>query len=363
MKENYNEINDNNNIDNDNFNNIINIRERSPVEITIHQNTVPNGNKLVPNPNTQPKPKPKASVSTEISEKEIITLIKFKEHCALSGLEYRFDIYNNDIILRLLRSRNYKIPETYKAFIEYINFTQKYNAFNIQINIFPNMDKIRLFYPHGFHKTTKTGEPVFIQMLGELKISDINRLLPEPLLTQYMIYKINEVDKIIFPKCSEKSGKKIDKIFCIIDLLGLSTSLMNKQIMDFVNKLISVCSNYYPGIMDSMYFVNTSLVFRSIWAPCKYLYEYETRERIFLLGFDYKNELLKKIDIQNLPKFFGGMCNCKPYGCIFSNVGPWNEQKTEGEIRREKNYLHKIDSLKSNKLNKEDDEEGDEDFE
>ena len=298
-----------------------------------------------------------------ISEKEVKSLLELKEYCASMCLEYRFDLYNNDILLRLLKSRKYNIIETYKAFVEFIHFTKQYDLFNIKKVKFPNFDKIRLFYPHGFHKTTIEGNPVFIQMLGELKISDINRLLPEPLLTQYMIYKINEVDKIIFPKCSEKFGKRIDKIFCIIDLLGLSTSLMNKQIMDFVNKLISVCSNYYPGIMDSMYFVNTSLVFRSIWAPCKYLYEYETRERIFLLGFDYKNELLKKIDIQNLPKFFGGMCNCKPYGCIFSNVGPWNEQKTEGEIRREKNYLHKIDSLKSNKLNKEDDEDCDEDFE
>ena len=91
-----------------------------------------------------------------------------------------------------------------------------------------------------------------------------------------------------------KLKKNINKIYCVVDLLGLSTSLMNKQIMDFINKLINVCSKYYPGIMEELVFVNTSLVFRSIWAPCKYLYEYETRQRIKLLGFDYKSELLKK---------------------------------------------------------------------
>ena len=346
----------NDNIDNENR--FINQNENIPIEINIHQDVIKNGNTLVPNPNT--KPKPKISIVNEISEEEIHSLIRFKEHCALSGLEYRFDLYNNDTILRLLRSRKFNIQETYKAFIEFINFTKKYDAFNIQISLFPNMDKIRLFYPHGFHKTTITGEPVFIQMLGELKISDINRLLPEPLLTKYIIFKINEVEKIIFPSCSEKFGKKIDKIFCVIDLLGLTTSFMNKQIIDFVNKLISVCSNYYPCIMDHMYFVNTSLIFRSLWAPGKYLYEYETRERISLLGFDYKGELLKKIDIKNLPKFFGGMCNCQPYGCIFSNIGPWNEQKTEGEKRREINYLEKINNLKKDNNNIEDD--GDEDF-
>ena len=351
MMEKENEISTKSKIHNDR----VNKNNNTSVEIKIHQENISKGNKLIINP------KPQNNYANQVSEQEIHALIKFKEHCALSGLEYRFDIYNNDIIFRLLRSRKYNIPQTYKAFIEFINFTKKYDAFNIRINKFPNMDKIRLFYPHGFHKTTKTGEPVFIQMLGELKISDINRLLPEPLLTQYIIYIINQADKIIFPKCSEKFMKKIDKIFCVIDLLGLSTSLMNKQIMDFINKLITVCSNYYPGIMENMYFVNTSMIFRSIWAPCKYLYENDTRERISLLGFEYKNELLKKIDIENLPKFFGGMCNCKPYGCIFSNIGPWNEPKSEGEKRREKNYLEKIENMKKDIQNKNDDDD-EEDF-
>ena len=297
------------------------------------------------------------NITNSISEKEIKALLNLKEYCASMGLEYRFDLYNNEILLRLLKSRNYNILETYKAFVEFINFTRKYDVFNIKKVKFPNFDKIRLFYPHGFHKTTKDGNPVFIQMLGELKISDINRLLPEPLLTQYILYKIVEVENEIFPKCSEKFKKKINKVYCVVDLLGLSTSLMNKQIMDFINKLISVCSKYYPGIMEELIFVNTSLVFRSIWAPCKYLYEFETRERIKLLGFDYKNELLKKIQYENLPKFFGGLCNCQPYGCIFSNIGPWNEQISEGEKRRNTNYLEKLTIKKEQKGQNEDDDD------
>ena len=296
-------------------------------------------------------------INISYSEKDIKSLLELKEYCASMGLEYRFDLYNNDILIRLLKSRKYNIQAAYKAFLEFINFSRQYDLFNIQKVKFPNFDKIRLFYPHGFHKTTIDGNPVFIQMLGELKITDINRILPEPLLTQYILYKIIEVEKIIFPKCSEKFNKNINKVFCVVDLLGLSTSLMNKQIMDFVNKLISVCSKYYPGIMENLIFVNTSLVFRSIWAPCKYLYEYDTRERIQLLGFDYKKELLKKIKFEDLPKFFGGLCNCQPYGCIFSNVGPWNEVISKGEKRRNTNYLEKVQNIKNEKEKMDDDDD------
>ena len=322
------------------------------VEIKINQNQNNKNDNIIINPSTF------NSLNT-LSEKDIKSLLELKEYCASKNLEYRFDLYTNDILLRLLKSRKYNIPETYKAFIEFINFTVQYDFFNLHKVKFPNFDKIRLFYPHGFHKTTIDGNPVFIQMLGELKIEDINRLLPEPLLTQYILYKIVEVEKIIFPKCSEKFKKNINQVFCVVDLLNLSTSLMNKQIMDFMNKLISVCAKYYPYIMENLYFVNTSLVFRSIWAPCKYLYEYDTRERIKLLGLDYKNELLKKIPFEDLPKFFGGMCNCQPYGCIYSNVGPWNEKISEGEKRRNKNYLEKVQYMKEERRNKEDEDDDD----
>ena len=330
--------------------------KKASKEIIINQNDDENNNGLQIEDNLQNLNK----IKTSITGKEIKGLLDLKEYCASMGLEYRFDLYNNDILLRLLKSRKYNIQETYKAFVEFIKFSRQYDLFNLKKVKFPNFDKIRLFYPHGFHKTTIDGNPVFIQMLGELKISDINRILPEPLLTQYILYKIIEVEKIIFPKCSEKFKKNINQVFCVVDLLGLSTSLMNKQIMDFVNKLISVCSKYYPGIMENLYFVNTSLVFRSIWAPCKYLYEYDTRERIKLLGFDYKNELLKKIKFEDLPKFFGGLCNCQPYGCIFSNVGPWNEKISEGEKRRNTNYLEKVQNMKKEReINNDDDDDDD----
>jgi hypothetical protein len=43
---------------------------------------------------------------------------------------------------------------------------------------------------------------------------------------------------------------------------------------------------------------------------------------------------IEKVSPSNLPKFIGGECNCDPYGCIFSDAGPWNE---DNEIKND-NY-------------------------
>lgn len=279
-------------------------------------------------------------VNDAITDKDVEFLKKFKVYCETMKLSVV--PYSDDLLIRFIKSARYKIKDAHKRFVEYIKFSKNYDIFNIQIEIFPNIDKIKLFYPHNFHKTSMDGEPVFIQMLGELKVNDINELLPEPLLTKYIVYKIIELEKIIFPKCSEKYNRTINKVFCIVDLLGLTTSLMNKNVLNFLLKQMNIVSRYFPGILGSLYFVNTGLLFRSIWAPCKFFYNSLTRSRIKLLSFKYKEELLKKIEPNNLPKFIGGNCNCDPYGCFFSNIGPWNEEISIGEKRRKVNYLEKI---------------------
>ena len=64
-----------------------------------------------------------------------------------------------------------------------------------------------------------------------------------------------------------------------------------------------------------------------------------------------KSMIQKTLDIflLNFSEHFGNI--------IFSNIGPWNEQKTEGEKRRNKNYLQKIDILKNENKHKKDEDD------
>jgi len=45
-----------------------------------------------------------------------------------------------------------------------------------------------------------------------------------------------------------------------------------------------------------------------------------------ILGSSYKAELLAQIPAENLPKMFGGNCECEG-GCQLSDQGPWNDEK------------------------------------
>lgn len=45
-------------------------------------------------------------------------------------------------------------------------------------------------------------------------------------------------------------------------------------------------------------------------------------DKIQVLGSNYQAQLLSQIPKENLPKIFGGDCDCEG-GCLFSDAGPW----------------------------------------
>lgn len=56
----------------------------------------------------------------------------------------------------------------------------------------------------------------------------------------------------------------------------------------------------------------------------------KTKEKIQIFGSNYKKELLKHIDPENLPDFIdGGKCKCKGGDCLSLNIGPWNPEGGE----------------------------------
>ena len=311
--------------------------------VTKQENKVRNAENLPLNSDTVKRANT-VNVASYYSQQEVVNLTNFKIYSASMNYEYRFDLYGSDIILRFLKAKKNNIKEAFEMFKKYIEFCESFDINHLSSVQFPNLDKIKIFYPHGFHKTTKENSPVFIQMLGQLKVDDINRILPEKMLTQYIAAKFCELTKDILPKCSKFYGKKIEKVFCVVDLLGLTTSLMNKKVFNFVKRQLDITTQFYPGLVSGLYFVNVGVLFRATWATCKFFYDAETRSKIKLLGFDYKAELLEKIEARNLPKFFGGECNCDPYGCLFGDEGPWKgdggEKKTNN--RRNVNYLEKL---------------------
>lgn len=85
----------------------------------------------------------------------------------------------------------------------------------------------------------------------------------------------------------------------------------------------SIGQNRYPEIMGKFYIINAPWAFSAVWSIIKVWLDEVTVNKIDIIGAAYKDKLLAQIPAENLPKEFGGTCECDG-GCSLSDAGPWN---------------------------------------
>ena len=84
--------------------------------------------------------------------------------------------------------------------------------------------------------------------------------------------------------------------------------------------------------MGKFYIINAPWAFSVVWAIVRPWLDEVTVAKIEILGASYKDALLQQIPKENLPKEFGGVCECRSVGggCSMSDAGPWNVQEDHG---------------------------------
>jgi hypothetical protein len=135
-----------------------------------------------------------------------------------------------------------------------------------------------------------------------------------------------EYEKIADPRlpaCSRKSGHLVETCCTIMDLKGVGVTKVS-SVYSYVKQASVMSQNYYPERLGKLYMINAPWGFSTVFSVVKGWLDPVTVEKIHILGGGYQKELLAQVPAENLPKQFGGKCECKG-GCMLSDDGPWTD--------------------------------------
>jgi len=240
-------------------------------------------------------------------------------------------------LLRFLRARKFDVNKSKDMFIE----CEKWRKETKLDDTLPNwvfldpQQKKELFkyYPQYYHKTDKDGRPVYIEQLGSINTTEMAKIVPEAKMLMNLAVEYERLADPRLPAASRKAGVLLETCCTIMDLKGVS--IWNAgQVYGYVNKAAAISQNYYPERLGRMYLINAPMGFAGVWSVVKKWLDPVTVAKIHILGSGYQKELLQQVPAENLPKRFGGTCQCPAREgldpktddpCAYSDMGPWQE--------------------------------------
>jgi len=138
--------------------------------------------------------------------------------------------------------------------------------------------------------------------------------VPAEDLIAFHIYQ-QESARALKQRLSKEAGKSMYASYVVQDLAGLGLSHMYTPAIETFKKVLTMDQNNYPDTLKGYFVINAPALVTAGWSMVKPLLDARTRNKIKIMGSDYKSTLLEAIGEENLPEEYGGQSKCEG-GCV-----------------------------------------------
>jgi hypothetical protein len=159
--------------------------------------------------------------------------------------------------------------------------------------------------------------------MGNIDLAAMYKITTSERMLQNLAVEYEKVGDPRLPACSRKAGCLLETCCTIMDMKGVGISKVS-SVYSYVRQASAMSQNYYPERLGKMYLINAPWGFSTVFSVIKGWLDPITVEKIHVLGAGYQKELLDQVPAENLPKMFGGTCECEG-GCALSDEGPWHD--------------------------------------
>ncbi|KAF9731696.1 hypothetical protein PMIN06_012650 [Paraphaeosphaeria minitans] len=232
-------------------------------------------------------------------------------------------------LLRFLRARKFNVELSKQMFVDCEKWRASYADVGVEelVRTFDYQERPQIFkyYPQYYHKTDKEGRPVYIEQLGNVDLTAMAKITSQERMIQNLVCEYEKMADPRLPACSRKSGYLLETSCSIMDLKGVGIGKAT-SVYGYLQAVSAISQNFYPERLGKMYVINSPWGFSGVWSVVKRFLDPVTVNKIHILGSGYQKELLAQVPAENLPKLFGGSCDC-PGGCELSDAGPWQDDQ------------------------------------
>jgi hypothetical protein len=218
--------------------------------------------------------------------------------------------YSDSQIYRFFRGHKQKVPEALKAILANIEWRRNAPFDKAAALDLSKFDFVFEYVNLGFYGLDFEGRPIRIVRPLNFDPEILAKKYVEEERYLYSVQNIERILNIVFPLCSQKSGRYTEGMLSIVDISQVDMGKMFKSIgmMNTFKSSSKQFQDNYPEMAHKVIIINTGMLFKGLWNIIKLFINKLTLKKIVILGSDYMPELLKHTTKENLPTVIGGTC-------------------------------------------------------
>ncbi|XP_072163393.1 SEC14-like protein 2 [Diadema setosum] len=212
--------------------------------------------------------------------------------------------HNDHLLLRFLRARRFSVKKAEAMFRQDLTWRSQ-NRIDTILEWYEMPEVCLKYWPGGATGVDKEGHIVWISPIGNVD--------PKGLLFSVKAGDIIKTNIFILERLkreqeavSKKLGRHIEGLTWIVDLEHLGVSHMWKPGMTVMTEVAGLFEQHYPELIHRLFLVRPTKFFPAVYFILKPFLSEGTREKIKVIGGNWKDVLLKYIDADVLPVHWGG---------------------------------------------------------
>lgn len=220
---------------------------------------------------------------------------------ALDAGEVEADVW----LLKFLKFHAWSPDKAAEAYTAMRVWRKEFKVDEVAAGELPGGELMRMTVPHAYTGVDKRGRPIYLEKSGKIHVDALSGGLPAEVVIKSHVYGLERLRGLMRDSTERRGdGKTVEHFVTILDLAGLG--LYHGKALSVLKQLQDVDNTYYPDCVGPVYLVNAPWIMPTLWEMAKPILNEQIKAKIKILGANFREELLKEIDADQLPAEYGG---------------------------------------------------------
>ncbi|XP_051972063.1 SEC14-like protein 2 [Xyrauchen texanus] len=238
----------------------------------------------------------------DLSPKQAEALAQFRER--IGDVSDQLSNQSDHYLLRWLRARSFNVLKAEAMIRKHLEF-RKHMKVDTIIEDWRPPEVIERYVSGGMCGYDCEGSPIWYDIIGPL---DPKGLLLSASKQDCLRTKVRDAE-LLRQEC-EKQSKKLEKhieaITIIYDCEGLGMKHLWKPAVEMYGEILTMFEENYPESLKKVFLIKAPKLFPIAYNLIKHFLREETRQKIVVMGGNWKEVLRNYIDADQLPAVYGG---------------------------------------------------------